>query len=140
LQEGSTRFLIDANVFIAAVKKGWTKTTELVLHLLSNPEFTLVANDVLLSEYEKYAKAFDAENFLEFLKIRVTVVNPSDDEIRVCKQHFSESEVADMIHAATCLKTNSVLITNDKHFDRIKKAGLIEVWNISEAISRILRL
>ncbi|AGK61170.1 putative nucleic acid-binding protein, contains PIN domain [Archaeoglobus sulfaticallidus PM70-1] len=138
MREGGTRFLIDTNVFIAAVKKGWTKTTELVLHLLSNPEFILVANDVLLAEYEKYGKAFDAENFLEFLKLRVIIVNPSDEEIKACKEYFPENEVADAIHTATCLKTNAVLITNDKHFDPIKKVGLIEVWNISEAISRIL--
>ncbi|AKG91333.1 putative nucleic acid-binding protein, contains PIN domain [Geoglobus ahangari] len=138
MREGGTKFLIDTNVFIAAVKKGWTKTTELVLHLLSNPEFVLVANDVLLAEYERYAKAFDAENFLEFMRLRVIIVNPSDEEIKVCRQYFPENEVADTIYAATCLKTNAVLITNDKHFDSIRKAGLIEVWNISEAISRIL--
>lgn len=138
MQEENTKFLIDTNIFIAAVKKGWTKTTELVLRLLSNPEFVPVANDVLLAEYAKYAKAFDAENFLEFMRLRVIIVNPSDEEIKVCRQYFPENEVADAIHAATCLKTNSVLITNDKHFDPIKKAGLIEVWNTSEAISRIL--
>ncbi|WP_318249229.1 hypothetical protein [Geoglobus acetivorans] len=77
MQEENTKFLIDTNVFIAAIKKGWTKTTELVLCLLPNPEFVLVANDVLLAEYEKYAKAFDAENFLEFMRLRVIIVNPS---------------------------------------------------------------
>ena len=97
MQERSTGFLIDTNVFIAAVKRGWTKTTELILHLLSNSEFVLIANDVLLAEYERYAKAFEAENFLEFIRLRITVVNPSDDEIRVCRQYFSESEVADVI-------------------------------------------
>jgi len=139
LQKESTGFLIDTNVFIAAVKKGWTKTTELVLHLLSNPEFVLVANDVLLAEYERYAKAFDAENFLEFMRLRVTIINPSDDEIRMCRQYFPESEVADAVHAATCLKTNAVLITDDKHFDLIRKAGLIEVWNTSEATRNLLK-
>ena len=56
LQERSTRFLIDTNVFIAAVKKGWTKTTDLILNLLTNPDFEIIANDVLLAEYEKYSK------------------------------------------------------------------------------------
>ncbi len=139
MQKENTGFLIDTNVFIAAVKKGWTKTTELVLHLLFNPEFVLVANDVLLAEYEKYAKAFDAENFLEFMRLRVTIINPSDDEIRMCRQYFPGSEVADAVHAATCLKTNAVLITNDKHIDLIRKAGLIEVWNASEAIRNLLK-
>ena len=138
MQGRSTRFLIDTNVFIAAVKKGWTKTTELVLHLLSNPKYVLVANDVLLAEYEKYARTLKAESFLEFLKLRVVIVNPSDEEVKLCRQYFPEDEIADAVHAATCLKTDAILITNDKHFDAIKKAGLIEVWDISEAISRIL--
>lgn len=138
MQERSTKFLIDTNVFIAAVKKGWTKTTELVLHLLSNQEFVLVANDVLLAEYERYAKELYAESFLEFLKLRVKIINPSDEEVEVCRRYFPESEIADAVHAATCLKANAVLITNDKHFDPIKKAGIIEVWDIYKAISKIL--
>ena len=101
-------FLIDTNVFIAAVKKGWTKTTDLVLYLLTNPEFEIVANDVLIAEYEKYAKELSAEDFLEFLKIRVNVFNPSKDEIEKCKRYFPEEEAADVIHAATCLKTSAL--------------------------------
>ncbi|OPY47221.1 MAG: hypothetical protein A4E46_00565 [Methanosaeta sp. PtaU1.Bin016] len=45
---------------------------------------------------------------------------------------------ADTVHAATCLHTGAVLISNDAHFDRINDAGIIEVWKISEAIKRIL--
>ncbi|ALV63865.1 hypothetical protein ADU37_CDS21680 [Thermococcus sp. 2319x1] len=46
----NTRFLIDTNVFIAAVKKGWTKTMDLLLYLLTS-DYELVGNDVLLAEY-----------------------------------------------------------------------------------------
>ena len=67
LQERYTRFLIDTNLFIAAVKKGWTKTTDLILNLLTNPDLEIIANDVLLAEYEKYSKELSAEEFLEFL-------------------------------------------------------------------------
>jgi len=49
----SKRFLVDTNVFIAAFKSGWTKTTELLLELLTNEEYELVDNSVLLGEYEK---------------------------------------------------------------------------------------
>ncbi len=59
----STRFLIDTNVFIAAIKRGWTKTTDLILHLLTNPEFEIIANDVLITEYEKYTRELNAEEF-----------------------------------------------------------------------------
>lgn len=132
------KFLIDTNVFIAGVKRGWTKTTDLVLYLLTNPEFEIVANDVLIAEYEKYARELNAGEFLEFLKTRVNVSNPSKSEIEKCKQYFLEEEIANIIHAATCLKTGAILITNDRDFDEIKKAGLIKVWSISEAINRLL--
>ncbi len=132
------KFLIDTNVFIDGVKRGWTKTTDLVLYLLTNPEFEIVANDVLIAEYEKYARELNAGEFLEFLKTRVNVSNPSKSEIEKCKQYFPEEEIADIIHAATCLKTGAILITNDRDFDEIKKAGLINVWSISEAINRLL--
>ena len=129
--------MIDTNVFIAAVKKGWTKTTDLLLSLLTNPEFEIVADDVLLAEYEKYSKESSAREFYEFLKIRITISNPSEDDIEKCKPYFPENEVADVVHAATCLKSKAVLITNDKHFDAIKETGLVDVWSISEAINRI---
>jgi len=138
LQERNTRFLIDTNVFIAAVKRDWTKTTDLVFYLLTNPEIEVVANDVLLAEYERYAKELDAKEFLDFLKLRIAVINPSIDEIKKCKPYFPENEYADVIHAATCLKADAVLITNDRHFDRIKEAKLIKVWSISDAIDRLL--
>jgi predicted nucleic acid-binding protein len=57
---------------------------------------------------------------------------------RVCRPFFPESEFADIVHAATCLEAEAILISNDAHFNEIKKSALIEVWNISEAIRRIL--
>ncbi len=33
--------------------------------------------------------------------------------------------------------SGAVLITNDRDFDRIRDAGLIEVWSISEAIRKL---
>jgi predicted nucleic acid-binding protein len=44
---------------------------------------------------------------------------------------------ADVLHAASCLQSKAVLITNDRDFDRIKESGVIEVWNISEAIRKL---
>lgn len=38
LHERNTRFLLDTNVFIAAAKKGRTRTTELVMRLIDGPE------------------------------------------------------------------------------------------------------
>lgn len=139
MQEENIRFLIDTNVFIAAIKRSQAKTRDLLLYFLTNLEIEIVANEVLLGEYEKYAEKLNAKIFYEFLKRRITFINPSDKELKVCKPYFSDEAIADLVHAATCLKTGAILITNDKDFNKIKRKGLIEVWSISEAIKKLLR-
>jgi hypothetical protein len=36
------------------------------------------------------------------------------------------------------LSTGGILISNDRHFEKIRQAGTIEVWTISEAIVKML--
>jgi hypothetical protein len=50
----SSRYLLDNTVFIATVKRRWTKSTELIHYLLDSPA-ELFANELLIFEYEKYA-------------------------------------------------------------------------------------
>ena len=47
LLERSTKFLIDTNLFVAAVKSGRTKSTELLLRLVEGT-WDLVADDMLI--------------------------------------------------------------------------------------------
>ena len=61
-QKRSKKFLLDTNVFIAAFKSGWTKTTQLLLELLTNKDYELVGNPVLLEEYRKWAQKLGSEN------------------------------------------------------------------------------
>lgn len=133
----SSRYLLDNTVFIAAVKRGWTKSTELVCHLLDGPA-ELFADELLIFEYEKYAKALGAYNLLNYMKKSMIQVNPSQEEIDACAPFFPESELADVVHAATCLSVDAILITNDKHFNQIKADGIIEVWSNTKAIKRLL--
>ncbi|MBN2250955.1 MAG: PIN domain-containing protein [Candidatus Altiarchaeota archaeon] len=133
----SSRYLLDNTVFIAAVKRGWTKSTELVYHLLDGPA-ELFADELLIFEYERYAEALYASDLLNYLKKAMIQVNPTQAEIDVCAPFFPESELSDVVHAATCLYLDAVLITNDKHFDRIKEDGLVEVWSNTKAIKRLL--
>ncbi len=137
MQDKSTKFLIDTNLFIAAVKHGETKSTELLLKLLEGP-WDLIADDILLAEYERYAGQFDAEDLLALLKKRMIVIEQSEQEIRKCRQYFSSDAAADIIHAAACLHAGAILISNDTHFKDIDKAGVIEVWTIAEAIEKFL--
>jgi predicted nucleic acid-binding protein len=137
LPERNSSYLIDNTVFIAAVKKGWTKSTELILHLLDNSA-ELLADELLIFEYEKYAKILGTYELLYHLKRSVIQVNPSQEEIDICAPFFPESELSDIVHAATCLYTKAILITNDNHFDKIKEAKIVEVWSAAKAIKRIL--
>lgn len=129
--------MIDSNLFIAAVKSGWTKSSELLSALLDGSA-ELVANKALLAEYEKYAQQLEAEYIFLYLKSRIILISVSDEDIQRCKLFFPESQFSDAVHAATCLQSGAVLITNDKHFDKIKDDGLIRVWTISEAIRNLL--
>ncbi|HNR58131.1 MAG TPA: type II toxin-antitoxin system VapC family toxin [Methanothrix sp.] len=133
----SIRFLIDTNLFIAAVKGRRTRSTELLLMLLDGP-IELVADDILISEYARYARSFEADQFLEILLKKVVVIEQSIEDVLKCKPFFPPDEGADIVHAATCLHGKAILITNDSHFHRIRDEGLIEVWSISEAMRRLL--
>ncbi len=137
MQGKCTRFLIDSNLFIAAVKGRWTKSSEL-LSILLDSSIELVANKALLSEYEKYAIELGTEYIFDYLKSRLILVDQSDEEVELCKPFFPGNQAADIVHAATCLHAKAVLISNDRHFEKIGKAGLIEVWTISEAIRKLL--
>jgi hypothetical protein len=72
------------------------------------------------------------------MKKSVIQVNPLQEEIDVCAPFFPESELSDIVHAATCLCVDAILVTNDNHFNRIKESGPIEVWSSTKAIKRLL--
>ncbi len=131
------RFLADTNLFIAAIKKR-ARSTDLLILLLTDPEIKIIANDVLLDEYRRFALRLDVWDFFEFIQGVVDVINPTEESIMKCKTYFPENEVADAVHAATCIDFDAVLISNDKHFDKIKNMKIIEVWNINEAIEKLL--
>ena len=139
--------MLDTNVFIAAFKSGRTKTAELLLELLTSPEYELVGNSVLLEEYRRWALRLGMEDptlqepamtLYSLLKDKMRIVEPDKEHLEACKPYFPESEKADLYHAATCLKTGAILISNDKHFDEIRRAKIIEVLRTSEAIRRII--
>jgi len=137
LPDRSSRYLLDNTVFIAAVKRKWTKSTELIYHLLDSPA-ELFANELLIFEYQKYANALGASELLDYLEKSVIHVNPSQEEIDACAPFFPESELSDIVHAATCLYADAILITNDNHFNKIKNSGLVEVWSNTKAIKIVL--
>jgi len=137
------QFLVDANVFVAAIKNPGKKanTLDLVLELISNDGIHLVGNDLLLLEFEKYSERFKSETasrLLKQLRVKMTLVELDENYIINCSKYFPKNEIVDIVHAATCLQENAILITNDKHFDKISKNKIIDVWSINKAIENLL--
>ena len=122
-------FVVDTNLFVAAVKpfsrpsprsrSGDKNALSLLIKLIVNEEFELKGNSILIEEYRRFAKELDSETsrlILKQLVERVTVEETKDDLLVRCKPYFSATESADVVHAATCLQTDAILITNDAGF------------------------
>ena len=132
-------FLVDTNLFIAATKNPKKETTSLrlLLYLIEDTAIAFMGNEFLIMEMEKYAQVFESIRGKEILRKlidKTEVVDVDEKFLRLCKSYFPEDELIDIYHAATCLQTDAILITNDRHFDKINDEKIIEVWNISKAI------
>jgi predicted nucleic acid-binding protein len=100
-----------------------------------------VADELLLDEMLRYAellKSQTAATIVEALLSKTSMVRVSRSYRKICKAYIETPDGADILHAGTCLQTGATLITNDHHFDRIRKEGIIKVWTITEAIRMIL--
>jgi len=131
--------LVDTNLFIAAIKNPKKETTslKLLLDLIDNINISLIGNEFLIMEMKKYAQIFESKQGKEILKKLIDnteVLDVDEKFLRLCKLYFPEDELIDIYHAATCLQHNGVLITNDRHFDKINDEKIIEVLSISKAI------
>ncbi len=93
---------------------------------------------MLTSELPKIRERADL--LYRMVQAKVKVEEPDREHIETVKPDMPESEAADIYHAATCLKAGSILITNDKDFQDLKNKGIIEVWSISQAIRKLLKL
>ena len=141
--------MVDAYVFVAAIKPFTTQqrppkipgSLPLLLRLITDAELELFASQPLLDEYRQLARELRSETstlILDQLSAKAHEVTEIKAEIEACKPHIPEKEAADILHAAAALQSEAVLISNDKHFDRIRDAHIIEVWSISKAMRRLL--
>lgn len=140
--------MVDANVFVAAVKP-FTKqrrvrkipgSLSLLLRLITDAELELFVSRPLLDEYRQLARELSSETstlILDQLSAKAHKVTKIKAEIETCKHYIPEKEAADILHAAAALRLMAVLITNDRHFDKIRDVSIIEVWSISDAIRRL---
>lgn len=136
-------FLLDTNVFIAALKspKKESKTLQLILTLIENENIELVGDEFLVEEMARYAEELRSETaswILAALLEKMEFIDVGENFVKIFRGFIVTPDLADIVHAAACLKSGAVLITNDKHFDRIRDEGIIKVWRVSEAIKEVL--
>ncbi len=136
-------FLLDTNVFIAAIKapKKYTKTLQLILVMIEDEDIQLVGDEFLVEEYIRYAEEFKSETasaILGALLDKMELVQVGKNHIKICKNYIRTPNLADIIHTAACLKSDAIMITNDKHFNRIRDEGIIKIWSVTEAIKELL--
>lgn len=135
-------FLLDTNVFIAAIKdpERQTSTFQLLLKIIKDPSIRLVGDVLLAEEMRRYAELFKSKRaamLISALLGKMRLVRVPENYVRICKTYIQTPDKADILHAATCLQTGTTLITNDRHFDRIKKRGIIKVLSVGEAIRKL---
>ncbi|HUS77075.1 MAG TPA: PIN domain-containing protein [Patescibacteria group bacterium] len=141
--QGTQAFLLDNNVFIGAIKDPTreTATLRLILRLIQDKEISLTGNEFMLEEVACYAEAFESEmasTRLYALISKIEVVEVKEKYVAICQTYMGTDDLADIIHVATCLQTDAILITNNHHFDAMRDGGIVEVWSIAEAIRTLL--
>jgi predicted nucleic acid-binding protein len=141
----SQRFLLDNNVFIAAIKNPlkMSFTLKLIVECIKNDSIELVGNEYIIEEMKKYQELFaspSASMLLSMIIAKTKVVAIRDDSILKCKPYFPVGEIIDILHAATALQEDAIIITNDKHFEGIKNQSLVQVWSMTDAITKMLDL
>ena len=141
--EKPIRILLDNNVFVAAIHspRRETRSLQLLLETIRNKNIHLVGNKYLLEEMSKYSEVYPSPTALILLRALISkmdVITVQSRYVKLCLNYMNPSSPVDIIHAATCLQTDSVLITNDKHFEKIKQEKIITVWSINEALKLVL--
>ena len=136
---GTQTFLLDTNGFIAAVKdpRRETATLRLILEFLRREDLELVGNDLWLEEMIRYAEEFGSDTASQVLAAlieRTRFVRVEENFRAICRRFVTTPDPADVLHAATCLQERAVLVSNDKHFDKIRDEGIVEVWTITKAM------
>lgn len=137
------RILLDNNIYVAAIHDPVKETASLrlVIKLIQDQQIKLIGNKYLLDEMARYSEVFSSPTSLMLLRAliaKMEIINVEERYIKLCMNYMDSSYPVDIIHAASCLQTDSILITNDKHFDRLKQEKIIMVWNTKEALDKLV--
>lgn len=137
------RILLDNNIYVAAIHDPVKETASLrlVIKLIQDKQIKLIGNKYLMDEMSRYSEVFPSPTALMLLRAliaKMEIVNVEERYIKLCLNYMDSSYPVDIIHAASCLQTDSILITNDKHFDELKHEKIITVWNTKEALEKLV--
>lgn len=119
-----------------------TQTLRLLAKIIEDPNIKLVANELLVEEMLRYAELLrspTAATIVAALIGKTSLVKVSQNYRAICKAYVKTPNKADVLHAATCLQAGAVMISNDRHFNRIGDEGIIKVWSIADAIKKLHR-
>ena len=94
LKKGTKAFLLDTNVFIAAIKdpKKETKTLQLILTMIEREDIHLVGDEFLVEEMVRYAEEFKSETaswILSALINKMKLVDVGKNLIKICKNYIN---------------------------------------------------
>ncbi len=138
------KFLADNTLFVAGIKalpERETNSLKLLLKLLSREDADLIADDILVKEYEKYAEKLGGgmtRALIQALLSKTELVEPDNQSIETVKPHFDEkTDPEDIIHTAAALQEEATIITNDPDFDPIGEESIVEVWNHTKAMEEL---
>lgn len=132
--------MLDTNLVVAATRRlpAVSPSLRLLAALVEGPNVDLVANPVLLREWRRNAgPSLTAQEIVETLAARCRVVWPNPAALRATKPHFQSGSAADWLHAATCLDTGAILVSNDRDFSALAGSALVEVWTASRLLGHI---
>ena len=136
-------FLLDNNVFVAAIAKptARTGTLKLILRLLTDAGVRLIGDKYLAEEMIRYTEVYPSETaiaLLDAIASKTEFIEVETRYIKICRNYIGTDDLSDILHAAACLQAGSTLISDDHHFDRIRDEGVLNVWSTKKAIGELL--
>jgi len=92
-----------------------------------------------MARYAELLRSETAATLLHTLITKMEIINVQENFLKISKSYIETPAKADILHAATCLQTNAVLISDDHHFNTIRDKGIIKTWSTTEAIKKLLQ-
>jgi predicted nucleic acid-binding protein len=137
------QILLDNNIYVVAIHDPVREiaSLKLIIKIIQNKQIKLIGNKFLLEEMSRYSEAFPSPTALMLLRaliVKMEIVNMEERYIKLCLHSTDSSYPFDIVHIASCLQTDSILVTNDRHFDRLKQEKIIPVWNTKEALDKLV--